>query len=432
MSTRYTLAFSNVAAALLIVGGLSGCDSSTDEGPNGTTQITVNGKVTDDSGFAKALGSVEGAVVAASEVTASGSLRTLSGEATTDASGSYRLAVETTSSPLILSASKVGFNSRAIVEHRLTGSGIVNAMPMNDETTAEADVYVEAKSSASASLVSVADVAFYVDSAVAAAVRAGDASTAEIAVAIAAGQESEREYSDADPEGPQDEEPRRRADDRQRDSFITLQSALNAAAGSSAQTGARTTFEKAFVDAYAASGVDASVQAKAMQSGNSAMLMVAADANMTAETRLALRKRAEAGVALAASVAVQAAFEANGAAQATIDALAAAGESLYQSTATAQSQTQISVAFGTFAATVEAELATQLGVDVLVISSARAALDAAKVALQTSIDAAADAAAVASAYATFFAAAESSVAGSLSASGNAQLGAEVLSVIALF
>ncbi len=431
MSTRYSFLFFYSVAALLITGALAGCDSGTG-GTTGTTQITVNGNVTDDSGFSKALGRIEGAVVTASEVTATGGVRSLSGEATTDASGSYRLAVETTSSPLILSASKVGFDARAIVEHRLSGSGTVNAMPMNEETTTEADVYVEAKSSASASLVSAADVAFYVDSAVAAAVRAGDATTAEIAAAIAAGQKSEREYSEADPEGPQEEEPLRRSEDRQRDSFITLQSALHAAAASSAQTDARTAFEKAFVGATAASGIDASVQAKAMQSGASAMLMVAADANMTAGARLALRKRAEAGVALAVSAAVQAAFEANGGAQATIDALAAAGEALYVSVASAQSETQISAAYGTFAASVEAELAAELGVDILVISGARAALDAAKVTLQTSIEAAADAAAVASAYATFFAAAESSVAGSLSASGNAQLGAEVLTIIALF
>ncbi len=432
MSTRHSIAFCYSLAAFLVAGALSGCDSATDEGGNGTSQVTVAGKVTDDSGFSKTLGSVEGALVTASEVTASGSLRTLNGEATTDASGAYRLSVEAAASPLIVSASKAGFSSRAIVEHSITGSGSVNAMPMNDETRTEADVYVEAKSSTNASLVSTADVAFYVDGAVAASVRAGEATAAEVAAAVAASQEAEREYTDADPEGPQDEEPRRRTEERQRESFVTLQSALSAAASASAQTAARTAFEKAFVDAHAASGVDASVQAKAAQSGSSAMLMVAADANMSSEARLAIRKRAEAGVALAASAAVQAAFELNGAAQARIDAIAAAGEALYQSTASAQSETQISAAFGSFAATVETELAAELGVDVVVISGARAALDAAKVALQTSIDAAADAAAVASAYATFFAAAESSAASSLSASGNAQLGAEVLGMIALF
>ncbi len=429
MSMRNSYVRFNLALSALLIFGLSACDSGMN-GSESDSTLSIAGTVTDDAGFAKNQAAIEGAVVTASEVQSGGSLRTLSGEASTDASGRYSLDLESSAGTMILRAAKADFESKVIVES--TGSGSVSAMPMNGETRAEADVYVETRANAATSGVAAADVALFVDSEVANAISAGSATAAEVAVAITSGKSAERSHADEDPEGFDDDESRRQVDEDRRQSFLTLQSQLNAAPTTSAQVAARRAFERAFVEAFADAGIDASLQARASHSRKAAIVEATASSNISAEAEFALRKRANATVALATTAAIEALLEANGAAQTRIDAIATAGEALYSSIASAESAVAISAAYGDFSAAVEAELSAEIGVSAAVLGTARAATDAAKVTLQTSIETAVGATEIASAYVTFFAAAEASATASLSASSNASLGGQILALIALF
>ncbi len=419
----------NLFLLALLVVGLSACDSGTNSSGS-ETALSITGQVTDDTGFAKNEAAIEGAVVTASEVQSGGSLRALDGEASTDASGRYTLDVATSANTMILRAAKADFESKVLVES--TGSGSVSALPMNAETHAEADVFVETRSNAATTGVAAADVALFVDSEVAAAISAGNATAAEVAAAITSGKSAERSHADQDPEGFDDDDSRRRVDENRRQSFLALQSRLHAATTASAQSAARRTFEEAFVQAFVDADVDASVQARASHSRKSAIVEAAASSNMSADAQLALRKRAEATVALATTAAIELLLEANGAAQARVDAIAAAGEALYTAVVNAESEVAISVAFGNYSAAVETELAAEIGVSAAVLATARAATDAAKVTLQTAIETSVGAAEIADAHVAFFAAAEASATTSLSTSSNASLGGEVLALIALY
>ena len=434
MSTRLTNVFFALATSLLLIGGLAACDSGTDDG-NGVSTLSISGGVTDDAGFAKTLDNIEGATVTASELQANGSLSALGGEATTDASGKYTLAVETSTSPLILRAAKsdTDFESKVIVEYESGGaSSSVSAMPMNLETRAEADVLVEARSAAGAEAVTAADVALFVNTDIAAAIDAGSATAADVAAVITRGKEAERAHAEEDPEGFSDDQPRRRAEDHRRDSFLELQSQLSAATTASAQAAAREAFERAYVNAFAEAEVNAEVQARAGHSRKSAMLEAAVDAGVSTDTQFELRKRADASLALATSAAIEALFEANSVGQAQIDAVVASGETLFDAVASAGTEAEINAAFGSFSADVEAALSVALDVSPTLITAARAATDAAKVTLETAINAAADAADIASAYVTFFGAAETSATASFAGSANAAMGGEVLALIALY
>ena len=88
-------------STLLLVGslGVAGCDSGgTDD------EITIRGRVSDDASSGLTTGPIEGAAVVAAEVSSSGELSAMSGQATTDADGEFSLETEGTTAP-VLSAS---------------------------------------------------------------------------------------------------------------------------------------------------------------------------------------------------------------------------------------------------------------------------------------------------------------------------------------
>ncbi|HYE56945.1 MAG TPA: hypothetical protein VD948_00495, partial [Rhodothermales bacterium] len=172
--------FRTSAALLLLAFGLTACDSST----SGTSDTRISGQVTDNtsSKAGDAAGFVEAAVVTASRVEASGSVSTLSGEATTNAQGTYTLDVDDAPSVIMLTASKTGFTSKVIVVTQ--GRSSVEAAPMTIETRAEAEAYAEAKREESEPSdegdVTPADAAFYVSGSAAVGI-SGSASQAQAA-----------------------------------------------------------------------------------------------------------------------------------------------------------------------------------------------------------------------------------------------------------
>lgn len=120
----------------------SGCS-----GGGGVNSGTIEGRVTNDASFAP----VSGAVVTAFEVEANGSLTAVSDSVTTGVDGSYRLEVtfgSSSISDLVVEATSSGsFEGRAIISSEIRDGSVVSAPPITGETTVEADVYVEARSS---------------------------------------------------------------------------------------------------------------------------------------------------------------------------------------------------------------------------------------------------------------------------------------------
>ncbi|HMB89505.1 MAG TPA: carboxypeptidase-like regulatory domain-containing protein, partial [Rhodothermales bacterium] len=97
--------------ALLV---FTGCDSDGLDA-NGDARVTIEGEVTDDSGFGKTAAAIEGAVVTAATVQSDGSLQSLSGEATTNAEGRFALDIEAPSDLTVVIAEKGSFTSKVLV-----------------------------------------------------------------------------------------------------------------------------------------------------------------------------------------------------------------------------------------------------------------------------------------------------------------------------
>lgn len=411
---------SAVLPALAAAGLLfAGCDSST--GPGLTGDARFEGRVTDDVGFGKAAGEIEGAVVTAANVSANGSTDRLTGDATTDAEGRFVLSVEDVANEVILTAEKGDFRSRVMAY--TDGRARVDVIPMSVETHGEASVFVEARRQDDENEVTMADVAVYVTQEVAAEVLANPDAAAKIAAAIAAEAKTKKSYAREERGGEEVQEAR----DRENQAFMSFQSQVSVSADASAQSEALEALEQALVRAYTESGIEVDEQARARQAALAAMVRFSGD--LSSNTRLHLRKKAEILAAMAASQALGASFRAAGATDARLSALEQAESTLLAGLRAATSMNALAEAKADFEADVRSELAAEIGLDANVLESAEAALATARTTLELALSSAASAQAIAAAHASFYAAAEAAVRTSLPNSDGAELAAYVLTLL---
>jgi len=424
MHRRFSLVL--LAFALIAIG----CDSG--GGSEFADSASISGSVTEDSGYAKAA-AVEGAVVSATSVDANGDVTEHPDTAIVSAEGRYTIQIENPGAYVVLTAEGEGFSS-AVVHFRNREVEASTAAPMNQESAAEADVFMSSRVNASAALRELAypRIAAYVDARVAAALRSGGATARAIAEILVEGQESEDSYvENRDPDGEPDDRPidDRRA--RDEEATLNLQAALDAAASVSERREALSDFAEIFATGYSAAGVSTVTSAEAMEAGYAAQVSAAADASVSADVVSALRMRADLFVGIATTVAVRASLVAG---DATADALAAfdvASETFLAALAEAESTNDVALAYDAFGEVVDVQVAATLGLDVALVATARAATDTARTALEVAIDAAASGVAIAAAYQTYFTAAQAAASAALSASSKASIGAEVVALMSL-
>jgi hypothetical protein len=410
------------SALLLVTLTIAGCDSNGSVNSGGV--VTFEGRVTDMSGFAKR-SEIDGAVVTASNIESDGSLKSLSGEATTDASGNYKLSVEGAGKLTVLTADKADFHSRVLVADDLDGGGTVRTMPMTTESEAEAAVYLESGTSGSAAdVIAPADVAAYVNGRLAGEWKSGGATTAEIEAAIMAEKRTESEYYNQDDDTEIDAN---KARDEEHGSFLTLEGELNAAADVTARKTAIANFEAAMVKAYSDAGVSWAVQAKARRAGYTALLKFFG--GTSAEARFALRQQAEILTSLATAQAIEAAFKAKGASETRLNALAQLRVKLTAALRNASSENDLTEAESEYESGVKTEVMAELEIDATLLAAVESALAPVEATLVASVASAGSAGGVASAYSTFYTTAQASARTSLATSGNADLGAEVLTLL---
>jgi hypothetical protein len=398
---------------------LAGCDSTT--GSGGETDTTFEGRVTDDVGFSKSADSVEGAVVTAANVSASGSTNQIEGEATTDAEGRFQLETQDAANEVILVAEKTDFRSKVMAY--TDGRTAINTMPMTAETHGEADVFVEARRQDDDDDVTMSDVAVYVTHEFAAEASSDAEAATSIAAAIVAEARARKDYVREETGNEQAEEAR----DRENQAFLEFQADISASAGTSAQTDVVEAFESALIEAYSDAGVAIETQARARQAARAALVRFSSDVSSSA--RLHLRKQAEVLAALATSESIDASFRAGGATEARIDALEEAQSTFLAQLRTASSTAAIAEAKAQYEASLHEELAAEIGVDAGAIATADAALETAEIALELAVTTAASASAVAQAHASFYASAETAARTSLAESDDAELGASVLTLL---
>lgn len=426
---RYAEKLQFVVVPLLIAGVtlLAGCDGST-TGPDISTR-TVEGTVTDEEGYSKRAGSVEGAAVTAVSVTAEGTTRPLDGSAETNASGRYELQVTNPSTSMIVRAEGEGdFQAQTLVQMEQEGSGTVQAMPINGETSAEADVYVQARSDGG-SAVTKSDVAFYVDQHLAGEIESGGTTVAEVAQSIRAQIEAEHQYAAENSDSGEEKAEEGRSN--KVDAFAALESDLAASTSASAQSEALTRLESSVMEAYTEAGVSAEVAAQARISGHSALKLKTESAQDSFDALFALRKRSAVMASGALARAIEASFQVEGAAESRLQTLADARSKLISELRAASSVEAMTRARGEFESTVESELASQIGVTVSAIDSAQTAVSGAKSTLESALSLGASVSTIASAHATFFGNAKSTISSELRSSSNAELAASVIALLAV-
>ena len=402
----------------------TGCDSGGDDGNPEVTQRMVSGVVTDDAGFSKtASGPIAGAAVEAVSFASVGTGNRLEGSTTTDASGAYSLDIETAGEILVVMATKATFSTSSMVQ--LVGSGDVTAMPVIDETDAEADIFVGARDQGFALMPS--QVAFAVDTQLAAEIKQGNAGESDVATAINDGDAAEDEYTKSGDDAQPDER-RMQRDDERKASFIELQSALAAGTDDSAAVRA---FESRYAMAALEAGIPASVQARAAQANRLTVMSQLSDLSLSADAQFAMKKQLALYASTAVKQSTEAAFEAHGSANGVLAQLDADGEAMLDAIASASSESELDAALSGYNASVETQLRAEANVTGATITAAKSAVDLIHTTLDTALAAATTASARVTAMATFYSSAETAIETSFAGNSNAAFCAEVLTVLEL-
>ena len=417
---------SHFGLLLVLVAGLAmvGCDSGGEGGEK--SSATISGQATDNqsSGGSSSTNAttqaaqqtgVEGAVVTASSVNASGSTGSLEGQATTNADGNFTLEAtgEGVNGVVRLNASTDGEYSSGTVVF-VDGRSEVRSQPMTAETNAEAKVYADAKAEDEASShvegVTAADVAAYVDGTAAADINGGGTASSEVASAIAASVEAETQSNASSDDGASASA----VADAKANAYTQLQSSL-----ANAEANAVANFENTMATLYAEAGASEKSQAESRQTSTSIMIEFSASAS--SDAKLGLRKQAELLRAEATARAQEAIFKAEGASDATLSALADARTNLKANIRTATSVDAIVSAKSDYEATVKTKMEGTFDVSGSTISSAESSISTsvstlfdALSGLLGNLSGAADAAV--SAYSTFYSDAQANAKASFSSS----------------
>ena len=407
--------------SILLATALTACSTS-ETGPQPGDTVALSGTVTDEdaSSLRKAAAPIEGAVVVASRVGASGSLQRLSGEATTDASGSFSLTTDATVDPVVVTATRGAFAARALLEAGAAARTSARTAPLTAETDSEVEVFLASRARGSAA--TAADVILFTSADVAADLRAQATTAAEVAAALDASLEAEAEASAASSEGAE------RARTRRREAVAAFRAALASASGAEARASAFARFESDYAGAYAEAGLALDAQARASQARTQALMKL--DFGVSQRARHALLRRSRVAAAHATALAVEAAFEAKDVPQSRLDALAAARLALVAELEAATTSVAQSNAEAEYASVARAQLALEINLNDLELSAAAQASSSARSAFNTAVSSASSGTTVGSAMSTLFSTVEASVRSALGL--EADLAAEVYALLSLY
>lgn len=172
---------------------LISCSDDSDSNPvddNGGKKAVVKGRVTDNDGYGNGLNKlsagIEGASVTTAEIQSNGTLSTTS-EANVQTNVNGEFAVNTSStgkSNVVVVATKGTSEWKALISSSITATSDNYCPPLNNETTAEVDVYSEVVADNKAQIVGYHDVAFHVSSQIAAKIRSNIVTKTEVKNAI--------------------------------------------------------------------------------------------------------------------------------------------------------------------------------------------------------------------------------------------------------
>lgn len=408
MRSRKTILKSVIIPVVLGIGLWTGCD---DNGPTRPEVQTakVRGSVAANGGFQKQSltthSAVDSAIVFLTRVKTDGSIEVISSDsALTDHSGGF--VIETAvngESNLVVQAEKNGDTWKGVVSAAVQHGSTVNAQPLNIETTVEAEVYSRVKAHGKSDLVLYTDVAMQTDSSIALAIQNNANAINNFAVAIEEMVEA-RNVILTDTAVAATQAQVAASNSVRAQAQRNLEAALFTAGGSQAdiQT-AFDAFYEAELDAYIASGINATGCAKARETAG--VVLIKNSGSLSAAARFAIaRKNAQIRAAVLARAAQQE-FVHLGASSTRLNAVANAGATLAASIDASSNVNQIEAAFEDYHDAILSELTGILNAQASTINSLDATINSPlglKAALRATVNASVSTQAVVDAYMTFY------------------------------
>ena len=384
----------------------SGCGDDDEDVPIVPAQpALVEGRVDGDAGFGKG-GSpraIEGAVVTLARVQANGSLETISADTVhTNAAGEF--SVETLSADErqnVVVAMKDGITWKSVVTARTTAGGSIQSQPLNDESTVEADVHARVIAHGTPSASFYTDVAADVDAAVAALIRGNAETIDQAATSIEVEAQTNALFlSDSSIAVTQAE--LQALGGGRIEAHEGLESALDAAADSSAVAAALEQFYDALLAAHVDANVTPGVAAQARESG--ARALIRSSAALDTDARFALARATARPRIHFMSKTVQQRLTMVDAMQPEIDAAVSAGRTLAAAIDASTSGASMDSAFADYHDTIVTTLQTAAETDAAAIGALDTTIrgpGGAKAALETAVSMAATTLALANAYLDF-------------------------------
>ncbi len=407
---------------------------SDDDGPTGPGGNTakVSGRISASDGSASILGkttgaeSVEGAVVFLVRVQASGTIDTVSSNSVeSDANGKFTLETNLSGTKNLIVVAKKGTSTwRAIVSATVQTGTTVYAPPVNEESSTEADLYIQAVSEGDSDEVSDADLKALVDAQVSAQIKTNTNAKAQFISAVKAKSESIAQASG--------------------NSYFGLTSAqIQAMANAQAEAAAKLdhelymsndtegeieasfrNYEKSVITASTSNNIDASTYAQLARIGLTAYAN--ASTSIQAETRFALIKNYYKRISIILDATMNSEFKAAGASESELNAVTTAGATLHASIKNSTSTNQINDAFVQYRSQIKSQLQVTIESHSSQVDSLDASINSSgglKAALTSALNAGASTQVILNAYLTFYSSLKTAVETSLSTATSAEVDA---------
>ncbi|MEW6196053.1 MAG: hypothetical protein AB1521_12955 [Bacteroidota bacterium] len=401
-------------------------DDDTPSGPEGSPS-KVSGRISSQSSSSNLVaksGSVEAAVVTLAQVQADGSLKTVSNQSVqTDASGKF--VVETNLSGtknLVVVAEEGTTKWKAIVSAEVKSGTTVYAPPLNEESTAEADIYIKVVSDGHSNEVSETDLKLLLNAEAAAQINGNTSAETQFISAVRTKTQASAQAASNTYFG---------FTSTQVQTMTTARSEACANLDADLYMSGDTDNEieedhknyiNAVLSAYASNNITATSYSELMRMELSAFTN--ATASMNTEAQLALAKNYFMKYSLVLSSAISQQFQAAGATSAQLNAVASAGTTLYASIKNCTNEDQIDDAFVQYHSTIKSQLSLTLNTYASSIDTLDATINAAgstKTTLKAALSIGATVNAIVDAYVTFYNSIKTSTQTALTGASSAQI-----------
>lgn len=400
---------------------------SDDDSPTGSDQSysTVKGRVTlsgGNSGINKTTTGVEGATVNIARVKSDGSIEIISNAAaTTNSNGEFEVQTTTEASAnIIIVAEKDGTRWKALLSGELQHNTTLYAPPVNEESTAESEVYEEAVAQNDTESANSGEIRLFINAEFAAEIMADQSNAAKFRTALKAEAGAySKALADSYYGGISAAEQKRSA------LILEAQTELNNqlyfAGESQAEINAAwENFYAGFFSMMANANIDVEHHARAKAVSTYAMVHSTTD--LDANAQFYLERRAKYVKARAAGEALLSVMSEADMEQMYIDMAAQASAELYTDVETAANHDQINAAFVSFKSGIKAILETKFSAYAQAIASVDSMISSSlAVTLHSSLEATSSAEIMLNAYTSFYTAISAAVESSVEGASDTEL-----------